>query len=80
MTDSKGASWTSGHPQDPWTLGPTSTPHHGILGVHVQRPGPAGALLGPCPTTLRLRKYLPSPPQAALGVTVTSRQESDSEL
>ena len=26
------------------------------------------------------RKYLPSPPQAALGVTVTSRQESDSEL
>ena len=26
------------------------------------------------------RKYLPSPPQAALGVTDTSRQESDSEL
>lgn len=42
--------------------------------------GPPRPHQGPTLQPCNPRKYLPSPPQAALGVTVTSRQESDSEL
>lgn len=63
-------------PQDPWAQGPALRPHCGLK-VHAHWPG---APQSPTPPPSDPRKYLPSPPQAALGVTVTSRQESDSEL
>lgn len=52
-----------------------STPH-GALELHAHQRPHQGPTLQPS----EHGKYLPSPPQAALGVTVTSRQESDSEL
>lgn len=68
----KGASRPRVHPQHLCTQSPASTPPLCDSG-----PRPAARSR---PAALPLSKYLPSPPQAALGVTVTSRQESDSQL